>query len=298
MKNYRKYLVAVVVIVLLLTGVSQLRIKSVSQYNSEQKRLSAEESMLSLDEGEGTRSEQASEQSEREDRTEVAENQETVQKKGTEKEKSKEKAQRKKSARTEKSRKTEKKKTASPATEERTDRASKSASDKQKDTKSKAKKSVSKRNTEKSRKDETKKPAASPESDRKGTYIYCNVLIDCSILLSHMDLLPKNVRKYVPENGILLQKSSVRVKQGASAYDVLTAACKANKIACDAEYSQMYNTAYIKGIGYLYEKMAGDMSGWLYQVDGQLPNVGASRYTVRDGDSLSWLYTCSGRAGS
>lgn len=296
MKNYRKYLVAVVVTILLLAGVSQLQIKSVSQYNKEQKALSVEENKPS-DEAAGTETVQNIGLDEKEGGEETSGNQETVQK-NAEKDGSKGKSHRKKPAQITKKRKTKKKKTASVAAKKKTTSSAEADAAETKDKKSKVQKNVPKKNTEKSRKNETKKPAVSPADDEKGTYIYCNVLIDCSILLSHMDRLPKNVRKYVPENGILLQKSSVRVKQGASAYDVLTAACKANKIAYDAEYSSIYNTAYIKGIGYLYEKMAGDMSGWLYQVDGQLPNVGASRYTVKDGDSLSWTYTCSGRVGS
>ena len=40
---------------------------------------------------------------------------------------------------------------------------------------------------------------------------------------------------------------------------MLTAACKLKKIAYDAEYSPIYKTSYVKGIGYLYEKMAGDI---------------------------------------
>lgn len=57
----------------------------------------------------------------------------------------------------------------------------------------------------------------------------------------------------------------------------------------------MFSTEYIRGIGYLYEKEAGDMSGWLYRVNGKLPNYGASNYSVKAGDHIEWLYTCTGK---
>ena len=135
------------------------------------------------------------------------------------------------------------------------------------------------------------------EKDDKN-YIKCDVTIDCTILLSNMDKLNKNARKYVPDSGKLLDKTSIKIKKGSSAYDVLTAVCKLKKIAYDAEYSPIYKTSYVKGIGYLYEKMAGDMSGWLYLVDGVTPNVGSSAYKLKGGEHIEWTYTCSGRAGS
>lgn len=168
---------------------------------------------------------------------------------------------------------------------------------KDKDKKASSSKDTTKKDTTK--KDTTKSETVPPnEGDDEKNYIRCNVTIDCGILLSNMDKLDKNARKYVPENGKLLEKTSIMVKKGASAYDVLTEACKQNKIAYDAEYSPVYKSSYVKGIGYLYEKMAGDMSGWLYRVDGKTPNVGASAYKLKDGESVEWLYTCSGRAGS
>ncbi|MBQ9471715.1 MAG: DUF4430 domain-containing protein, partial [Ruminococcus sp.] len=49
--------------------------------------------------------------------------------------------------------------------------------------------------------------------------------------------------------------------------------------------------AYIAGINYLYEFDYGDLSGWMYRVNGVLPEVGCQSYTVSDGDEIEWLYT-------
>lgn len=173
------------------------------------------------------------------------------------------------------------------------------------------KKSVTKSSTDKSTvKDNGKKDNNSNKTDDKkdknqdnkkdddGEYITCNVSIDCTSVLDNLNMLNVSVRKHIPSNGIMLKESKIKIKKGSNAYDVLVTACKLNKIAYDAEYSKVYSSSYVKGIGYLYEKMAGDMSGWLYIVNGKVPNVGASRYTVNEGDTVTWTYTCSGRAGS
>lgn len=177
------------------------------------------------------------------------------------------------------------------------------------------KKSVTKRSTDKSKvKDNGKKDNSKTDKNNKADqkkdknhenkkddnseYITCNVSIDCTSVRDKLDLLKPSVRKHIPASGIILKESKIKVKKSSNAYDVLVTACKLNKIAYDAEYSKVYSSTYVKGIGYLYEKMAGDMSGWLYLVNGKTANVGASRYTVNEGDTVSWTYTCSGRAGS
>lgn len=173
------------------------------------------------------------------------------------------------------------------------------------------KKSVTKSSIDKSKvKDNGKKDNNSNKTDDKkdknqdnkkdddGEYITCNVSIDCTSVRDKLDLLKPSVRKHIPASGIILKESKIKVKKDANAYDVLVTACKLNKIVYDAEYSKVYSSTYVKGIGYLYEKMAGDMSGWLYLVNGKTANVGASRYMVNEGDTISWTYTCSGRAGS
>ena len=60
------------------------------------------------------------------------------------------------------------------------------------------------------------------------------------------------------------------------------------------EFSQspVYETAYIEGIGNLYEFDAGALSGWMYRVNGWFPNYGCSSYQVQDGDVIEWVYTC------
>ena len=49
--------------------------------------------------------------------------------------------------------------------------------------------------------------------------------------------------------------------------------------------------AYVAGIQYLYEFDFGDLSGWVYHVNGVSPDVGCGAYALADGDRIEWLYT-------
>ena len=300
MKNYRKYLVSVVVIILAVAGVSQLRIQSVSQHNKEQYQVASDQSKLALSETDRvaqTAVPEDKEASKKDAKTKVSKAKADKTKIGNQKKDNvskKKKAEDKSDTTTSAANRKDTSSSRSVQKASKNKKNSASISD-SKSSKSKKDKEQNNRNTDNKTQNST---ASSEEKEDDSAYIRCEVTIDCSVLLSNMDALQKNVRKYVPKDGMLLHKLSVKVKEGASAYDALVTACKAKKIAYDAEYSKMYNGVYVKGIGYLYEKMAGDMSGWLYQVDGKLPNVGASRYIMRDGDTLNWTYTCSGRVGS
>ena len=49
--------------------------------------------------------------------------------------------------------------------------------------------------------------------------------------------------------------------------------------------------AYIAGINNIYEFDAGKNSGWMYKVNGVLPNYGVGSYKLKDGDSILLFYT-------
>ena len=41
-----------------------------------------------------------------------------------------------------------------------------------------------------------------------------------------------------------------------------------------------------------YEYDFGDLSGWVYHVNGISPSRGCGDYVLSDGDRIEWLYTC------
>lgn len=123
--------------------------------------------------------------------------------------------------------------------------------------------------------------------------IKCTISISCATLLDNMDSLPAAKKKLVPSDGILLKAATVKVKGGSTVFDVLKQVTKANNIHLEYSFTPMYKSYYIEGIGNLYEFDGGELSGWMYSVNGEFPGYGCSSYKVKNGDEIKWVYTCN-----
>ena len=120
----------------------------------------------------------------------------------------------------------------------------------------------------------------------------CTISISCATILDHLDELDPEKVELVPEDGWILAPVTVEFTAGQNMFDVLLATVKANAIHMEYQNTPMYETAYIEGIGNLYEFDCGALSGWMYRVNGWFPNYGCSRYAVQAGDVIEWMYTC------
>ena len=120
----------------------------------------------------------------------------------------------------------------------------------------------------------------------------CTISISCATILDHMDWLEDEKKPLVPEDGWILKATKVTFYEGESVFNVLQRTCKQNKIHMEFVDTPMYNSAYIEGINNLYEFDCGQLSGWMYSVNGWFPNYGCSRYQLKDGDIIKWVYTC------
>ncbi len=132
------------------------------------------------------------------------------------------------------------------------------------------------------------KPDASPES----TVPTCTVSISCATILENLDRLNAEKADLIPADGVLLAPTAVEFTEGESVFDVLKRVCHENKIHMEFYETPVYQSAYIEGIGNLYEFDCGEGSGWMYRVNDEFPNYGCSRYTLADGDTVEWVYTC------
>ena len=121
----------------------------------------------------------------------------------------------------------------------------------------------------------------------------CTFGISCAVLTDKTEILPKNKRLLVPSDGVLLSPVSVAVEEGESVFDVTARVCREQGIPFEFTMTPVYHTAYIEGIGNLYEFDGGSASGWVYTVNGEQPGVGCSDYPVHRGDVLMWHYTCA-----
>ena len=121
----------------------------------------------------------------------------------------------------------------------------------------------------------------------------CTISISCATILDNMGWLDPEKTELVPEDGWILRPVEVSFFEGESVFNVLLRTCKQQGIHMEFVNTPMYNSAYIEGIHNLYEFDCGQLSGWIYKVNGWSPNYGCSRYALKEGDVIEWVYTCN-----
>lgn len=127
-----------------------------------------------------------------------------------------------------------------------------------------------------------------------GSVKSCTIEIRCDTILNNMNDLTPGKSGYVPANGVIFATSRVEFTDGETVFEVLKRACSYAGIQLEYSYTPMYGSYYIEGINNLYEFDCGEQSGWMYKVNGWFPNYGCSSYTLKDGDTIVWCYTCNG----
>ena len=148
--------------------------------------------------------------------------------------------------------------------------------------------------------DNSKDPTASNGGNKnlkpnKPENVTVSIEIRCDTLSNHMDYLENDsVKDYIPKDGVILASTTYSGTTENTVYDALNTVCRNNNIQLDFDYTPVYESYYIKGINYLYEFDGGSESGWMYSVNGWFPNYGCSSYYLRNGDKISWKYTCRG----
>lgn len=120
----------------------------------------------------------------------------------------------------------------------------------------------------------------------------CTLSISCSTILDNMEDLRKGKEEFVPSDGWILAPVEVSFQEGESVYDVLLRECKDRGIHMEHSYTPLYGSEYVEGINQLYEYDCGELSGWMYNVDGWFPNYGCDKYILSDGETIQWVYTC------
>ena len=135
-------------------------------------------------------------------------------------------------------------------------------------------------------------PVEPQDVEISDTAYTCTISISCATILDHMDWLDPEKVELVPEDGWILKPTEVTFYEGESVFNVLQRTCKQQGIHMEFEDTPMYNSAYIEGINNLYEFDCGELSGWMYKVNGWFPNYGCSRYQLKEGDVIEWVYTC------
>ena len=121
--------------------------------------------------------------------------------------------------------------------------------------------------------------------------LHATLSVTCAVLVGNTALDPEKAA-LVPDDGVIFPAASVEFYPGESVFNLLSREMRKNGIHMEFKSSAAYRTSYIEGIGNLYEFDAGELSGWMYRVNGSFPNKGCSSYLLSDGDTVEWVYTC------
>lgn len=136
----------------------------------------------------------------------------------------------------------------------------------------------------------TEKPTDTQKiADQKPTV---KLSISCKTILSNKDKLNKDKLSVLPKDGIIYPEREITFSEGQSVFDVLLRETKNRRIPMEFKNTPMYNTAYIEGINNIYQFDCGELSGWMYKVNGKFPNYGCSKYKLKNGDVIEWVFTC------
>lgn len=133
---------------------------------------------------------------------------------------------------------------------------------------------------------------------------YCYFSIECKTVLDNMSKLKNEIVPTIPSDGIIFKKTKVSFKVGQTVYDIFKIVCQnnvcshackycKNRIQFESVFTPGYNTYYIRGIHYLYEKDCGTKSGWMYYVNGKYAPVSVDQFVLNNGDDVRFAYTCN-----
>ncbi len=109
------------------------------------------------------------------------------------------------------------------------------------------------------------------------------ISIDCKTLVGSTD------ESYIPSDGVILCETAFKIEEGDTVYDILIEAARKHSIQIDNNGNE--EMAYIAGINNIYQFQFGDLSGWMFYVNGVESSVGCSSHVLSDGDIIQWRYT-------
>ena len=116
--------------------------------------------------------------------------------------------------------------------------------------------------------------------------------ISAKTILNNIDMFDRDKMEVLPRDGVIYESQKVEFFEGESVFDVLLRETRKNKIHMEFNMTPVYNSNYVEAINNIYEFDCGELSGWMYKVNGWFPNYGSSRYELKDGDKIEWQYTC------
>lgn len=118
--------------------------------------------------------------------------------------------------------------------------------------------------------------------------------IDCKTILDNMENLEEGLEDYVGD-GIILEDKEYVLREGDTVFEMLKRVTSYNKILIEYQGADknIYNSIYVKGINHIYEYSCGELSGWVFLVNGEQSDISCGKYKLKDGDKIQWIYSCN-----
>lgn len=85
------------------------------------------------------------------------------------------------------------------------------------------------------------------------------------------------------DKGVLFDEK-MTVDEGKTLYDALM------ESGLELDVSSMSGTVYIDGIDGIVSSKISPNSGWLYEINGEVPSVGVDSYVLEDGDEIVFTF--------
>ena len=140
---------------------------------------------------------------------------------------------------------------------------------------------------------QTQEPQPIPSPGQKEpSPMFVTLSVSVKTLLDKEDLMNQEKLELLPADGYIFPAQKVEFYEGESAFNVLLREMKKNKIHMEYVMTPIYNSNYIEGIGNIYEFDCGELSGWMYSINDESPNLGTTNYILKDKDVVKVLYTC------
>lgn len=124
---------------------------------------------------------------------------------------------------------------------------------------------------------------------------YVTFSIDCRAAAENRDKFSNELQdeKYIPASGYIVPVEKIALEEGDTAYRVLQKSVKYHKIPMDAQGADenSLGTVYVTGINQIYEFSGGELSGWLYTVNGEYLTKSCDKAVLKNGDDVCFIYT-------
>jgi len=130
------------------------------------------------------------------------------------------------------------------------------------------------------------------ETDAPDGSFSVTLSVACSTILDNMNLLNKEKHELVPPDGVIYPLTEVIAYEGESVFNVLLREMRRARIHMEFRNTPIYNSVYLLAINNIYEFDVGELSGWMYKVNGLFPSFGSSGYLLSPGDVVEFVYSC------